>query len=464
MQEEGKIETPRDVAVYMVKKLFAFKPPQPSSRVLDAGCGRGVFIRAVLEWCRTHGLKPPEIVGVEIDEELAEAARKEFSGLATVKIIVCDFLTLSEEELGTFDYIIGNPPYISYEKIEPEKRKLYKRLYKSAEGRFDVYFLFFEKALRLLKFGGRLVFITPEKYLYVLSAARLRKLLARHHVEEIELLPEETFGIKVLAYPAITVVNKTSSSSIASVTARTRLVFRNGRVEEISLPRRGEPWTPNLPLSASHSVITGSCKLADLALRISAGVATGRDEIFVVPKTQLSEELKPFALPTVSGRELVKFEADRVIDYDKLDYVILTPYDRNGRLLSEGEAKPLLDYLSRWKAELESRYAVRKERKPWYSFHEDPPLREIFKPKILWRDIARKPIFVADPLGLVVPRHTVYYLVLKNPNVMYDLLDYLNSDEVKRWLEERCQRAAKGYLRLQSHVLKRLPIPQEVWA
>jgi len=34
-----------------------------------------------------------------------------------------------------------------------------------------------------------------------------------------------------------------------------------------------------------------------------------------VPRMRLSEELKPFALPTVSGRELVRFEADRVIDY-----------------------------------------------------------------------------------------------------------------------------------------------------
>ena len=36
---------------------------------------------------------------------------------------------------------------------------------------------------------------------------------------------------------------------------------------------------------------------------------------------------------------------------------------------------------------------------------------------------------------------------------------HLNSAQATEWLRAHCQRAAKGFLRMQSHVLKRLPLP-----
>jgi len=449
--EEGKIFTPLNVALHMVDKLFSLTPPRPTSKVLDAGCGWGVFIEAMIMWCKKRGIKLPEVVGIEIDEQLARRAREKFRKIKNVKIIIGDFLSISKEELGEFDYIISNPPYISYEKIRPEKRDLYKKLFKTAYGRFDTYFLFFEKSLELLKPNGRLVFVTPEKYLYVLSARELRKLLAQYWVEEIELLPEDTFS-GVLAYPAITVVVKTSPR-------KTRIIYRDGTIDFVNLLKDGSPW---LRPSSWHVKPGYYVKLGTLALKLSAGIATGRDEIFVIPKSKLREELKPFAYPTVSGAELARFEPGEEIDYDKLEHIMLIPYSRDGRLLSEEEARPLIKYLSRWKCELESRYIVKKGRRPWYAFHEKPPLSKVLKPKILWPDIAKEPAFYVDSKGLIVPRHNTYYLVPKDPNIISDLIEWLNSKYVSEWLKAHCQRAANGYLRLQSHVLKELPVPKEI--
>jgi hypothetical protein len=42
------------------------------------------------------------------------------------------------------------------------------------------------------------------------------------------------------------------------------------------------------------------------------------------------------------------------------------------------------------------------------------------------------------------------------------ILDYLRSAAAREWMEANCQRAAKGYLRLQSRVLQRMPLPQEL--
>jgi adenine-specific DNA-methyltransferase len=63
-----------------------------------------------------------------------------------------------------------------------------------------------------------------------------------------------------------------------------------------------------------------------------------------------------------------------------------------------------------------------------------------------------------------VPRHSVYYIVPRRPDDLEALMEYLNSVIAREWLEAHCQRAANGFLRLQSHVLKRLPIPPSLGA
>lgn len=453
---EGKIKTPFHLAFYMVDKLFKKAPPTPESRVLDPGCGRGVFIRAIISWCKDHGCEIPEIVGIELDPLLASEALETFKSVSKVKIAQGDFLAMSENTLGTFDYVIGNPPYISYEKIDLRRREVYKKTFTVAIGRFDMYMLFFEKALKLLKDDGRLVFVTPEKYLYVVSASNLRRLLAKYTLEEIELVDEDVFG-KVLAYPAITVVRKTSNPH----ESHTLVKLRDGRTLTVVLPRDGSPWLPTI--LGMEPTRTGSLsRLEDVAARISPGVATGCDEIFVVPRNHLPKELETFAYLTISGSELATFKPGESINYSRLKYVMLVPYNREGKSLDEESAKPLIEYLSKHKRRLESRYAVRIGKKRWYAFHEDPPLKDILRPKILFPDITREPAFYLDEKGFIIPRHTVYYIVPKSFVNIRELVKYLNSDHTKEWLKAHCQRAANGYLRLQTHILKKLPLPRNL--
>jgi hypothetical protein len=44
--------------------------------------------------------------------------------------------------------------------------------------------------------------------------------------------------------------------------------------------------------------------------------------------------------------------------------------------------------------------------------------------------------------------------------MVYALAEYLNSPEVKAWLKARCQRAANNYIRLQSHVISEIRVPE----
>ncbi|MGL5052037.1 MAG: Eco57I restriction-modification methylase domain-containing protein, partial [Cetobacterium sp.] len=69
------------------------------------------------------------------------------------------------QEKGGFDIVIGNPPYISLQKMKEESKVLEKLNFKSYNARGDLYSLFYEKGFNLLKKDGTLIYITSNKWM-----------------------------------------------------------------------------------------------------------------------------------------------------------------------------------------------------------------------------------------------------------------------------------------------------------
>jgi adenine-specific DNA-methyltransferase len=371
-------------------------------------------------------------------------ARAKFAARPQVEIRETDFLTAPLER---FAFVIGNPPYVPITSLTEAEKALYRKLYRTACGRFDLYLLFFERALKALEPRGRLVFITPEKFLYVDTAAPLRSMLAQRRVHKIRLIDEQTFG-DLVTYPTVTTVANEPARGAASV------VLRDGRTVRVFLPRGGDSWQP---LIHGLQARRGAAVLADICIRVSCGVATGADSVFVRRADTLEDGLRGFAFPTIAGRQLGAENPEL-----RTRQVMLIPYAKDGHLLEEEELAQLGKYLSRpsVRTRLVRRTCVR--RKPWYAFHENPPLGDILRPKILCKDIAERPRFWVDRTGRLVPRHSVYYIVPRRREDVDELCAFLNSERARQWLQSNCQRAANGFLRLQSHVLKRLPLPEEL--
>ncbi|MFT0172420.1 Eco57I restriction-modification methylase domain-containing protein [Paraburkholderia mimosarum] len=95
-----------------------------------------------------------------------------------------------------FDAVIANPPYIDSERMINEgQRALRERLalhWPSAKGNWDLYIVFMELGLALLRPGGAMAFLTPDKWLSKPFGNALR---ARHigKIERIVALGRDVF-------------------------------------------------------------------------------------------------------------------------------------------------------------------------------------------------------------------------------------------------------------------------------
>ena len=439
----GYVPTPSAVVDLMVAKLFEARGPSEDTRLLDPGCGEGAFIDGVIRWCRRRGRPLPQITGVELHPGRSEEARGRFAGIGSVRILTGDFLW---DQLDPFDFVVGNPPYVAVTELGEDEKARYRAEFKTAVGRFDLYVLFWERALRLLKPGGRLVFITPEKYATVESARPLRRMLSRLSVPEVRLLPEDTFP-GLTTYPTVTTIHHARPGS------PTRFLLRDGAEREGRFTSDGRSLAADM--YAEGPLTDGAVRLGDICARVSCGVATGADQLFVRKTAGLDQDLRAYAYPTISGRQLVPHDEE----LEPVDS-ILVPYDRSGRLLPFERLNGFGAYLEERKEHLLARTCAR--RKPWYAFHETPPMEALLRPKILCKDVAEEPYFWVDWKGVIVPRHSVYYIVPRNESVVGDLADYLNGSEARAWLMAHCQRVRRGFIRLQSTTLKQLPVSDDL--
>lgn len=447
----GFVPTPSDLCMKMVNKLFEGNPPSRKNRILYPGCGNAPFALSVEEICQNNSWSLPTGIGIESDPDLIEEARSK--GLSHVTFKKMNFLSEGMLEEDGFEYIIGNPPYVSIEQLNEVEKEKYRSNFSTATNRFDLYLLFFERSLDLLSDGGVLTLITPEKFEYVDTASPLRKKLTNDlfRIKEIEHVEENTFG-GLVTFPCVTTTKKMDESG----NEKTKIVLRDGTTHSSNLPDNGDSWAPYIRENGVDR-INYDATLEEVTERISCGVATGADSVFVHELEDVPNSLdEKWTYPTVSGRQLEE-------NGPYTNSVFICPYLDNGDLPEEKDLGLFGEWVQQHRERLEDRSCVKKDGKPWYAWHENPPLQDILRPKIVFKDITKKPEFWAEERGTVVPRHSVYYTIPKENVPYYDLLEYLNSPEVTEWIRANCQKAANGFYRLQSRVLKRLPVPDK-WA
>ena len=191
-----KIFTPPDIANDMLD-LVGYSGNMYGKRIIENSCGDGNILCAIAKRY-IEGLmgRTPEyikiglerdICGFDIDEDCCTNAIHQLNelaqtyGITNVQWNITCANTLSQKACQEYDYIVGNPPYISYRDMEPADREFLRENYISCKtGPFDYCYAFIEHALDSLKTGGKMIYLIPSSIFKNVYGENLRALLTDH--------------------------------------------------------------------------------------------------------------------------------------------------------------------------------------------------------------------------------------------------------------------------------------------
>ena len=151
----GAFFTPRYIVDFIIETLS----PKESDRNLDPSCGCGAFlVGLVYYYQRKYGKSVRSIVkenifGADILKYNIERTKLVLSAMALENgefLDESDFNLFHRDSLrseweGTFDNIVGNPPYVKFQDLTDENREFLVKSWDTVKGgTFNLYFAFFE--------------------------------------------------------------------------------------------------------------------------------------------------------------------------------------------------------------------------------------------------------------------------------------------------------------------------------
>jgi adenine-specific DNA-methyltransferase len=163
-----------------------------TARILDPAAGGGAFlVQAALRLRQRLQGRPPGYIlaqvgerlsGLELDAHAAGLAQSAveialadvIAGAGKLPSIVKVADTLEEPPRADFDLVVGNPPYGRVTLCERHRRRFARGLY----GHANLYGVFTDIALRWVRPGGLIAYLTPTSFLAGQYFSSLRRLLA----------------------------------------------------------------------------------------------------------------------------------------------------------------------------------------------------------------------------------------------------------------------------------------------
>ena len=108
------------------------------------------------------------------------------------------FCGAKDAEKG-FDAVIGNPPYLGRSTKFSNEEKLYINAnFSTSEGKYEIFHLFIEHCTKLLRNKGYLSFVTPQTWLSIRQATKLRQiLLTNFDLLKIVSIKRRVFNVSV---------------------------------------------------------------------------------------------------------------------------------------------------------------------------------------------------------------------------------------------------------------------------
>ena len=495
--DRGAIFTRVEVVEFMLdligyssrKKLF-------TRRLLEPSFGHGDFLlpsidRLLASWKREgaeSGQLLNSIQAVELHQEsfchtrelvmerLKDAGinRKQSEAIVESWLHNEDFLLWDDE--ASFDFVVGNPPYIRIERIPDALMKEYRRRYKTMFDRADLYIPFIDHSLNLLAPKGQLGFICADRWMKNKYGGPLRALIEEdfHLKFHVDMVGSPAFHSDAIAYPAITVISREksgvtrvaerpdiSSASLAKLskklTSPKNASETNGNgVQPIKNFTNGSaPWLLSncKALELVRKLERRSPLIEETGCKIGIGVATGADKAYIGPFKELDVE-KSRKLPLATTRDIQSGN----VQWNGLG--IINPFEKDGKLVDLAKYPKLRSYFEEREEVLRNRHVAKKAPLRWYRTIDRIHIDLTKQEKLLVPDIKGNANFVYEP-GKLYPHHNLYFITSSEWDLKA-LQVVLCSGLAQLFVSLYSPKMRGDYLRFQAQHLRRICIPQ--WA
>ena len=482
--------------------------------LIDPACGAGSFLIPALEryfqsflthhkWISDGILnlvQHKRIVGVDINPFACALSRLGYIGflipylvrakleqghlplIGHIPIVQADSLVDAKEQIkdNLYNYVVGNPPYVRIQRLNANgSKQSYLKLFDSAVGRFDLYSLFIERGLQLLKPNGTLGYITSNKFMTTNAGKGIRKVISKKATIKhlFDLSDTKVFAAAVL--PCVLILENCKSEGrtfpfgllreirydrnyqdVEDVFTHFRpYISQDFYQEKINLPSKstrrvsfdlriiqsrepkenGDSWHFLSP--AEQKVIDALKASCPVSLRqvalISSGLKTTADSVFIHPMTesfiQNHELEKDLIYPFIQASNIDRWRIRWTGTKPKSDTYVLYPHltQKNKVVPANLDDYPRVGaYLKSHYEKLSKRHYLAEAGRQWYEIWvQQRP--EMFQQrfKIVTPDLKTRNTFALDTQGKM-SGGSCFAILPKNQTRAdsYYLLGLLNSE------------------------------------
>ncbi len=458
---KGKIYTPRFIVEKILDDINFLNNNIIGKKILDPACGDGRFLQVIAERILKNSNKIDiknnleNIYGWDIDEEAIKNCKnnlndliKEFNIVVNWKINICNSIEhiqkndlFSNNTSETFDYIVGNPPYIRIQHLDEVQRKYIQKNYSFCQsGSTDIYLAFFELCYNLLSTDGICALITPNSWFYSETGKRLRNFfINKKCIKQITNYADIQLFENATTYSAITIFDKQQNDLFILQHATDKKNLKEKKIE-INNFKNKQFWQ----LTTEEKIESEGLKLKDIC-NIHVGITTLSDKSYIFPIQDIDENYV-FAITKLKGKIKIEREILKPIikgstlknSYDPIKEYVLFPFKKiNGKhqVFQEEELKKNFPYAYDYLLSIKNELANRDNGNPinpWYNFGRTQSLDSSFGEKIIFSPMNKKPNFI-----LYENEECTFYsgYCIKYSGDKSNLLEKLNSEKMQKFVE-----------------------------
>ena len=350
----GAYYTPIKLANAMVKFLD-FEEVQS---VLEPSCGDGVFLNSLSQTGIIERIN--NIDAVEIENDEAEKVINAYQNNENVHVYNEDFFEFYSrvKEGERYDLILGNPPYIRYQYLTEEQRKIQSKILEShgmkANKLINAWVAFLVACVHLLSDNGKIAFVIPAEILQVAYAEDLRLFLSTQ-LTKITLITFEQLVFPDIEQEILVFLGEknTEEKGIRIIETNNISECENLRLDQIDFQKMNhakEKWTKYFISPKEIELIQQIrndkrfVEFSDIGI-INVGITTGDNKYFSINDQVCKEyNLEEITLPLI-GRS----SHAHGIRFTRKDWEYNCKAGKNARLILFPESIEYNDYPQNYK-------------------------------------------------------------------------------------------------------------------